>query len=242
VSNFQTNLNLLIEETHRSAPADIDRATYALIKSMESFSNEPYWFNRVTFEANTIRGVQVYPLPDEPNTNEVLPFDILQIRVSQIRVSEHWYDPMQIVDIAVIREFTYTDDSTLGYPDFFAVYGKNVFLYSIPKENFPWRIDYIKRINQPRYRFDGEWNFEIRDPENPTSYIPIPADFENEWLQHADGMIRAYAKWLLYKDYYNDVENAVIARGSYEEEEYRVRSDDTFQQSGGDAKFFATPI
>jgi hypothetical protein len=227
--DFQTSLQLLLEGVHRTSIADRNRLAVSLVNSMSFHKHRSYWFNGKTYTDQMVTGQQEYTFGT--STSDV-PIRILRIRVSQILVGDTWYDPMTQVPIGSIRDWTYADSTSLGYPDFYAIYDNKIFVYARPQDNFTWRLDYNLDIDRPRARYDGAWHIETRTAGDPTIWEDIPQDYENEWLQHAEPMIRAWAEWEFYKNYLNDHDNAGASAAYYREEESNLQGESNFFQQG----------
>lgn len=77
----------------------------------------------------------------------------------------------------------------------------------------------------PRYRWTGTaWTFEALSQSTDISapfwqWAEMPGTFENQWTNHADPLIRAWARHYMYANYYGDRNNMVIAKAQLAEEE-----------------------
>lgn len=230
-TDFQTTLQLMLDDLHVSRAEDIDRASTAMFKAMEFFRHQRYWFNERTYNDGLKLGVQEYPRASKPKTvavdTNLFPFDLLRPISMQIKVGGNFYDPWEIKDIEWIREATFFTGN-LGYPDFYAWHNDTIFVYSIPKESFPWRIDYVVDINRPRSRWTGtSWAHEafiFQVGSGEFEWVPISATYTNEWLNHANEMIRNRALFTLFARHYNDREKAQDHYQAYKDEASQLRS------------------
>lgn len=227
--DFATSLQTLVEETHRPNPVDIDHATIALIRAMNFLKARPYWFNEETSVDLATLGIQEYVIPTTPQAGGI-PFDLLRIRVTQIRVGQNWYDPMEQVDIQVIRHLTFFEGNT-GYPYLFAIHNQTVYIYTIPNQNFEWRIDYTQDLDRPRYRWDGS-SYIFEERVSGTTFKELTPSYTNGWLEHAEELVRARATVELYQLYYKNPENLALAIDNFEVEDSRHRAEDNFFQEG----------
>ncbi len=238
MSDFRTNLQLVLSELHRKNAEDIDRATISLIDSMAYHKARRYWFNESEVIDAMVQGQQDYAIANSPNTSgsplNLLPFDWIRPLGMQYKVGQNWYDPMAQEDISYIRTYTYFDGQ-LGYPDVYAWHDSKIWLYSIPQNPFEWRIDYVRDLNRPRYSHDGtQWVFEefiFDSPSNTWVWVPLTDIYTNEWLVEADAMIRARALFRLHSRFYNDREKATDFFHDWKDEEERLRTQSAMFES-----------
>ncbi len=229
--DIQTSQELLLGEMNRRTTEDRNRQLISLIKAMEYHYRDRFWFNSGTYEDSTKTGQQDYAINTLVKSTAdpvfLLPHDFLFMLRSQIQVGQNWYDPMQECTFDFIREATFFDGQ-LGYPDTYAWYDNKIWLYSIPKSDFPWRIDYVKQTQDIRYRWSGAaWiaeQFQFDTGSGEFIWVALDPTFSNVWLQQAEPMIRAWARWDLYMNYYDDAENAAKARAVYDTEKRRIRA------------------
>lgn len=157
---------------------------------------------------------------------DAVPGDFLRPKSIQVRISSSWSEPLPQVDISAIRHWTYIESNT-GYPDFYAWWNQTLSFYPIPQAEYDCRIDYTRDTNRPRKTFDGtSWIFEEEQffangstlPDGSTAtedqflWVPLESTYTNEWLTHAERLVRARALWDLYHNYYDDTENAMKAQ------------------------------
>lgn len=77
----------------------------------------------------------------------------------------------------------------------------------------------------PRYMWTGSaWSFEALAASADISaafwvWEPMQGTFENNWTNHADALIRAWARHYLYAHFYGDRNNTLIAKAQLDAEE-----------------------
>jgi hypothetical protein len=137
---------------------------------------------------------------------------------------------MRQVDHSRIREWTYFEGTT-GYPFAYAYWDRQLHFYTIPQDDFPLRLDYVRDLNRPRFQWNGSaWVFESQNTEG--AWIALASNYENEWLEHAEPLIRAWAKWDLYRNFYRDEKNEESAHRSYLDELWRMEKEKSSKEQG----------
>jgi hypothetical protein len=223
--NFQTHLQAILDEAHKSRAEDVDRATRASMEAMDYHKHQHYFFNEAEYEDELKRGQQDYAMAAGPNTTgspvNLMPFDMLRPLVIQIKVGQNWWDPMQLKDQEWIRARTFFDGQ-FGYSDFYSWHNQKLWFYSIPQSDFTFRMDYVQDVNRPRFSFNGtDWifeQFEFDSGSNTWVWVPLAASYTNPWLTHAEPMIRYRALFTLYSRYYNDREKSQDFYQSWQDE------------------------
>lgn len=227
--DFRTSLEMLVSQNHRRQPADIDQATLALINSMIYHRSERFWFNESTFLWQMTEGTYEYKATWDPLDTSTVPLappnDIFQPVSIQIQVGQNWWDAMDRRDMKQLRNSVFFEGN-IGYPDMYVYFDDSFWFYSIPQDDFPCRIDYIADRVGLRATYDGTaWLFEYRGlVSGSPAWIDLATNptFENEFLTHAEPMIRAWARWNLQNGYYKDKEAAEFAYAEYQSEKARM--------------------
>ena len=233
--DFRTSLETVLTEVHRRQPKDIDMATVALIKAMEFHRSYKFWFNEATWLWTMTTGTFEYLATAAPHDADpdirTIPFDIQQPEVIQIQVGQNFYEPMDQVSIDAIRSNIFFEGQR-GYPDSFCWFKRSLFFYSIPQSDFPCRMDYVRDLNRPRFRYDGSnWIFEERNTLTGT-WEPLQPTYTNSWLDEGSAMIESWAKWKLYHSMYKDTDAAVGAWAEYQVEKDQLEADKSRYEDG----------
>lgn len=77
----------------------------------------------------------------------------------------------------------------------------------------------------PRYTWNGSaWSFEALTSQLSLDgqfweWAAMPGEFENQWTNHADMLIRAWARHYLYANFYADANNTRLAKQQLQEQE-----------------------
>ena len=123
--------------------------------------------------------------------------------------------------------------SSTGYPECFAWLGNGqIRIYPRPFTDMLVDAFFVKDAMRPRYTWvsgvDGSWVFEQLSVNNALNvqywqWEELQPTFTNAWLEHAEPMIRARARFELHSNFYNDLGAAQMARQTLAEEEGRHR-------------------
>lgn len=258
--DIQTSHRLLHLDLHREAPGDLNRGMMALMNAMDHYKSRRFWFNEGTTLQSMVTGVQSYntsgarglvldsllPLSTTDYPQAIPPEMLRPINI-QVQVGEHWHGPMCQVGIERIREWTHWEGALGTYPSDFAYFNQSLHFHPIPGSDHTYRIDYVKDVNRPRYNWTGtKWQFQQQDfydigdtlPDESTAsaeqwaWKTLELSYTNEWLEYAEPMIRAWAMWDMYANFYNDEENARASMAVMLYEEERVRGESSGYQDG----------
>jgi hypothetical protein len=244
MTDIATSQMLLATEVQRFSEEDEEFQLVALIKAMDFLKTYRTFYNEKQTIIRLRAGVQSYsvngpaglnldgpPAPLDPSDlSDAIPADMLIPNLLQIRVGQTWYDPMQQVDHSQIRAWTHYEGS-LGYPFVYAYWDKQLHFYTIPQDDFPLRLDYTRDLDRPRFQWNGSsWIFESRNSEG--AWVALPSNYENEWLEHSEPLLRAWAKWDLYRSFYRDPMNAQAAKENFEEEMDRLDKEKSSREHG----------
>jgi hypothetical protein len=128
--------------------------------------------------------------------------------------------------------------TSTGYPTYYAwlggVDGSSNSIRVSPAPNADLVLDVFFTIDshRPRYRWDAtidtpSWVFEQLETNSSTTFgfwqwTALRPEFSNLWLDNAEALIRARARWDLWLNYYHDEGAAKLARVNLEEEERKL--------------------
>jgi hypothetical protein len=204
------------KEIHRGSVAiDEDRIKVALVNSMIYFRPERFWFNEGIFHFWLLTGQQQYvqvtgnagdAVPSTPSAStDDLPEDV----VSPIGISVRQEDgdrwlPLDEDHINRIRWLTYTDNHQ-STPRIYAWYDESLFVSPIPNDNYLVRMDYVYDVGIPDYHYDSTGFYRFF---KPFSSVVMTDTTELVWITNAEELIRQRAKWDIYYNYLDDLENA----------------------------------
>jgi hypothetical protein len=242
--DWQTSIQLLLNELGKGHPDDIAQAKISTIKAMEFLRHSEFEFNQETHNWTMVQGQQAYgatgDFGDQPLT--VLSSNLLRPKVIQIKSGSTWYAPLKQKDHSIIREWTYVDATGYGSPAFYSWWDRQVHVYPLPNTGFTSRIDYVKDLNRPRFRWDGsQFLFEEQATAAPYAWSTISDTYTNGWLSSAESLVRAWAKWDLYLNFYKNEERAQESREVFFAEKDRIRSE-SVNFSLGDIRQEATVL
>ena len=100
----------------------------------------------------------------------------------------------------------------------------------------------MKDLNRPRFRWDGsQFLFEEQATAAPYAWSTISDTYTNGWLSSAESLVRAWAKWDLYLNFYKNEERAQESREVFFAEKDRIRSE-SVNFSLGDIRQEATVL
>jgi hypothetical protein len=210
----------LLLEIARSTTTHVDQVYITLIRAMKHYKYTQFWFNEKIGTVMKINKSQIEyrRIGSSYNNQEVtegFPADFLGPKALFIRkelddtptYEDHRYQLFP-KDLDWIREYNYTSDTTLVRPGWYTFQGDVLLVAGVPDANYELRLDYLKDLNIPYYRFqDSTWKFYTPDDTNLN-----PDTFTNEWLEYAEELIRQRAKWDIYMSLYDDEDKAAKAK------------------------------
>lgn len=254
MADWKTAFNLVITDTHRgNRDSDIDRAKVAIAHAIRRYHSTPFYFNEMTWATKVVKGIQSYSrtgatglalddavqsLPPNDQLDAAVPRDLeapLQVYVQNTGIT---WTPLKHVTHKEMRWYTY-NEGTLGYPSIYSWWAEQMFYYSIPNREFAVRIDGIEKMETPQVLFEGDrFRVVIEDPADANNVIDVPDDWTNKFLLNAMDLITSKAKWEIYSQYHDDLENAQKADAMVEDALSRLRR----KSEGRDAELRLMPI
>lgn len=206
-SNLVSQIADEIDDTTSEYTAQIQTSVFSAIRWCE---REPYYFNQtrdVTFA--TVEDQQFYGEAD----NEQIP------RLGGIVAA--WTEDAQGQRTTLLRwrpqemESLSDNSAAKGEPYAFTYFAQQVRLYPIP----------------------GETSFTVRLQLGPYRLAPItdPSD-SNVWTVEAFDMVKAYAKYLLYKDILKDANLAAEALNDYNSQHWALKAETSRRNGTGVVK------
>lgn len=113
--------------------------------------------------------------------------------------------------------------SAPGFPEYYCWLGDgSIRVYPVPHTNLVADFYFIIDAHRPRYFWsseDNDWSFEQLAVQNNTGandhwqWEELSPEFTNMWLEHAEPLIRARARFDLYANFYSDAGAAQLALG-----------------------------
>lgn len=192
------------KEIHK--PTAGDHIQMAMISAMEWFAHHEFWFNQATHTFSLTTDQQEYPQEDRSGRyTESWPEDILRPIATYVQVGGTRWLKLNQGSIDDIRWYTPTEQVT-GVPDIYAWFDEKIWFAPIPNtsQSSTARIDYVQDVGIPRYEWLGtEWAFYF-----PKSNVELTDNFRNAWTENAEELIRCRAKYDLYLNFLDDMENA----------------------------------
>jgi hypothetical protein len=190
----------IIQEIHRASSQDEAAVTIAIITAMEWYKHYRFFFNEATATWELTVGQEEYPV--ETATTEGYPTDLLVPVTMYVQTGGTRWLSMQQIDIDDERWLQPTSTVT-GHPSRWAWFNEKIYLTPTPTEADDVRLDYVKDLGIPTYAWSaGAWVFADE------AGVTLTDNYTNDWIEHAEPLIRQRAKFDLYFNYYDDAENA----------------------------------
>jgi hypothetical protein len=178
----------------------------ALISAMRHYRYHHFWFNEGVATFQTILSKQSYKANDGSDDDyevNTFPSDLLRPVQIYMKISDRWHN-LEGVTFDEIR-WNVPTDSVEGYPDEWAWFNEQMWFAPVPNGAYTVRIDYVRDVGLPTYQYQGGvWTFY----KNEVTAELLSDTYTNEWIVHAEELIRARAKADLFVNYYKDDANA----------------------------------
>jgi hypothetical protein len=238
------------EQLKRTTEDHQTQALMSVIDAMGEYVDKQFWFNETTGY------LEIYPdqfsyarMPETPVADTgYFPADLLMPKRPWVRgyVGDPVDEKFEDLDYPLKNKTTdYTHyyrgaRNRIARPWAYAFFADKMELVCNPDRRYRMRLDYVKDLGVPIYRLvGGVWTFF--EPDGTT--VLDTATWTNDWIKHAEPMLRFYAKYLMYANIYDDFEKAAIQE-RLANEEFRSLSNrsnnydkEMLQQSGDMAGF-----
>lgn len=199
---WSTLVATILEEIAKpSGGPDEQAVKRSIINALRNYRYNHFWFNEAVAQWTTVADQQAYFSDPDDGDND-FPEDLLRPINLYMKWSDSWH-PLKGVTSDQVRWDVRTD-STTGYPDEWAWLENKMYLAPVPFDAFTARMDYVKDVGCPWYRYqNGNWQYF----EDESSTTAIKDQWTNPFLLHAEELIRAHAKADLFLNYYKDDAN-----------------------------------
>ncbi len=236
---------------NRSSQTDLDMADIALINAMDYYKSFPFNFNHGWETVHLAADQEFYSShaspPSFPSMRVGTPYGLQRPIVIQIvgtvtsgdvltgegsfSYSATGGDPLKQISAEEMASMHQgIGDVRLstgaGLPEYFTWMGNGTIrLYPVPRADLLAAFYFIRDSLRPRYRWTaGAWAFEQLELDTGTgtwSWMPLDPGFTNLWLEHAESLIRAWARKELSLNFYSDAGAAQVAAAALREQEQR---------------------
>lgn len=190
-----------------------------VIDAMSEYSSFQFWFNESRGDTEIYENQAVYtPIPSAPVADTgYIPADMIMPKrpwmVAYIGdpVDEKFEDRNYALDMKPMDYVKYYRNirNLVGRPFAYTFYGGNLELATLPDRRYRMTLDYVRDLGVPQYRLIGsEWAFF--EPDGATELDT--SSWTNDWIKHAEPMIRFYAKYLMMANIYDDYDKAGVQK------------------------------
>jgi hypothetical protein len=222
MANLGTITERIKNELPRNTSLEITRIRLGLISAMEYYKHHRFFFNEATDTFETVQGQDSYTRGTGTNN---YPDDLVYVDTLFVDVTNTWTEVYQVTLDRLRDEFV--SENTEGYPYYWSWHHESILLVPTPHLAFDVRLDYVKQLDTPTANFTGSvWEFTEGD--GTTS---LTDSYENDWLTHAEELIRLHTKIDLYQNLYKDNEDVIRLENRLRSVYGNLKSESNFNQA-----------
>ncbi|WP_079212947.1 hypothetical protein [Brucella pituitosa] len=207
---FYDMLTVISDEIDDTTGEYLNQIQTCIFKAIRVCEREPYYFNETrdtTFQ--TVAGQEWYDSRDNPNIAS-----LVRIVAAYSEDGDAQRRVLTRVSPDELETLSY-GTAAKGQPNSFTYFGQRIRLYPIP----------------------GEQEYTIRLQLGPYRLGPVQsADDSNVWFTEAFDMVKARAKFELYRNYLQDEQLAVAALDDYREQDGLLKAETSRRNGSGRIK------
>jgi hypothetical protein len=208
MSDWQTLVRRIQEETHRYDSDSEDRIKRAICHAIKDEQYRDYYFNEATYDITLASGTFEYGEESSTGAADGYPAEFLKVRELTLEVSGYVQWPIRTVPLRRFRKDQITS-SYRGYPDRWAWDREKILLDPTPNGAYTMITDYTANIGTPLAKYSGgSWAFT-----NSLTGAAIANADTLAWYDEAADLVCEMAKEYLYSNVWKDPQDAQIARG-----------------------------
>lgn len=215
MSDYQTLIRTIQEDTHRKDSTSEDRIKRMIARSLRELKFEPFYFNEATYDFATVTGTDEYGEESSAGAADGYPADFLKMRELTLIVSSYSYGP---VDIVPLRRWRKNNVSSgwQGYPDQATWEREKIILWPSPNGVYTITLDYTKDLGIPVATYtDSTDTWAYTDSQTGSA---MTASDTNAWYTNGQRLVAELAKYHLYSKVWKDREEASAAMQQFTQE------------------------